>query len=82
MVAGTSTIRTMVASTATATARPRPISFMARRSMRTKLPNTHTMIRAAAVISRAVTARPALTAWALSPVASHSSLTDESRKTS
>jgi hypothetical protein len=51
-------------------------------SERTKVPKTHTMISAAAVISRAVTARPALTEWALSPVASHSSLTDERRNTS
>jgi hypothetical protein len=51
-------------------------------SDRTKVPKTHTMMRAAAVISRAVIARPELTAWALSPVWSYSSLTAESRKTS
>ena len=82
MVAGTSTTRTMLASMATATARPSPISLRARRSESTKVPKTMTMINAAAVISRAVTARPALTAWALSWVASYSSLTDERRNTS
>ena len=55
---------------------------MARWSATTKLPNTHTMMAAAAVITRAVDASPSTTARLLSPVRSNSSLTDESRKTS
>ena len=55
---------------ATATARPRPISFTARRSDRTKLAKTHTMISAAAVITRAVPASPSATELRLSPVRS------------
>ena len=62
IVAGTSTMRTIVASIATATARPRPMSFNARRSATTKLPKTNTMISAAAVITRAVDSSPSATA--------------------
>ena len=81
-MAGTSTIRTRVASISTAMASPRPMSLMARASATTKLPNTHTMMAAAAVMTRAVEDRPSTTALLLSPVRSYSSFTDESRKTS
>ncbi len=82
MVAGTSTMRTSVASMSTATARPRPMSLMARSSATTKLPNTHTMMAAAAVITRAVDASPSTTARLLSPERSYSSLIEDSRNTS
>ena len=48
----------------------------------TKLPKTQIMIAAAAVISRAVFARPSATADALSWLRSYSSLTRLSRKIS
>ena len=54
IVAGTRTIRTSVASMSTATASPRPISLSDRTSATTKLPNTQTMIAAAAVMTLAV----------------------------
>ena len=82
MVAGTSTILTMVASTSTATARPRPKSFSERSSPSTNAENTHTMIKAAAVITRAVLARPSATALALSWVRSYSSFMRDRRKIS
>ena len=66
IVAGTSTRRTTVASMNTANASPKPISFSTRRSESTKLPNTQIMIAAAAVMRRAVFARPCDTAVALS----------------
>ena len=47
-----------------------------------KLPNTMTMMSAAAVMTRAVALRPSATARPLSPVRSYSSLMRESRKTS
>ena len=52
----------MLASIATATARPRPMSFNARTSDTTKLPNTNTMMSAAAVMTRAVDSSPSATA--------------------
>ncbi len=52
----------MLASIATATASPSPISFSARTSDTTKLPNTNTMMSAAAVITRAVDSSPSATA--------------------
>ena len=52
---------------------PRPNSFSWRSLPSTKAPNTHTMISAAAVMTRAVAARPSATASALSPVRSNSS---------
>ncbi len=82
MVAGTSTIRTSVASMNTALARPRPNSLSTRMSPSTNEPKTHTMIAAAAVMTRAVPARPSATEVALLPVRSHSSRTRDSRKTS
>src|SRR5207344_2433316 len=82
MVAGTRTSRTSVASMSTATANPRPISLIARTSATTKLPNTQTMIAAAAVMTRAVDDRPCTTAERLSRVRLYSSRIDESRNTS
>jgi len=83
IVAGTRTIRTSVASTRTAVARPRPNSFSTRiGSLMMKDPNTQTMIAAAAVITRAVAASPSGTAVALSPVRRNSSRMRESRNTS
>ena len=58
----------------TANARPKPISFSTRRSESTKLPNTQIMIAAAAVMSRAVFARPCATARGVVAVRSYSSL--------
>ena len=82
MVAGTSTSRTRVASMSTATASPSPISLIDRTSATTKLPNTQTMIAAAAVMTLAVDPRPSTTALVLSPVRSYSSRIDDSRNTS
>ena len=47
-----------------------------------KLPNTTTMMAAAAVMTRAVEARPSATEVRLSPVRSHSSRMRERRNTS
>jgi hypothetical protein len=47
-----------------------------------KLANTHTMIAAAAVITRAVLERPSKTAAWLSRVSSYRSFTADSRNTS
>jgi hypothetical protein len=55
---------------------------MIRTSPSTKLANTVIMISAAAVITRAVAARPSATASALSPERSYSSRIRESRNTS
>ena len=75
IVAGTSSIRTMVASISTAMERPRPNSLTTRSDSPMKLPKTTTMIAAAAVITRAVEANPSATEARLSPVRSHSSRT-------
>ncbi len=75
-------MRTIVASRSTAVARPRPNSLITRSDSKMKLPKTNTMISAAAVMTRAVAARPSATDVWLSPVRSHSSLTRESRNTS
>ena len=82
MVAGTSTIRTIVASMKMAVASPRPISLSTRRSPRTNDMNTAIMIAAAAVMTRAVEARPSATAVALSPLTRYSSRIRDSRNTS
>ena len=75
-------IRTRVASMAIAVARPRPKSRMIRLSSSTKLPKTTTMMAAAAVITRAVAARPSATELTGSPVRSYSSFMRDSRNTS
>ena len=62
MVAGTSTMRTMVASTKIAVAMPIPISLRNTWSPGTKARKTAIMIAAAAVMTRAVAARPSATA--------------------
>jgi hypothetical protein len=82
MVAGTRIIRTSVASMNTADARPMPNSFSTRRSPSTNDPNTHTMIAAAAVMTRAVPARPLTMAWVLLPVANQVSRIRATRQTS
>lgn len=75
-------MRTIVASRNTATASAVPITLMMRSDSSRKLPKTNTMIAAAAVITRAVAARPSATDVFVSPVRSHSSRMRESRKTS
>ena len=82
IVAGTSTIRTMVASTKMAVARPRPNILMAGSSPSTKPRKTEIMISAADVITRAVLAMPRTTEASLSPVTAYSPRTRESRNTS
>ena len=87
IVAGTSTMRTIVASMSTAIAKPRPNIFSDRSSPRTKAPNTQNMMSAAAVMTLAVIASPSATAVPLSgvprrTVRSYSSLMRESRNTS
>ena len=69
IVAGTSTSRTSVASSAIATARPTPISLICGTPVRAKMPKTTTMISAALVITFALACRPSATARRLSPVA-------------
>jgi hypothetical protein len=61
MVEGTRTIRTMVASTATAVARPMPIILTTGSSLATKPKKTLIMISAAAVMTLAVAPRPSTT---------------------
>jgi hypothetical protein len=82
MVDGTSTIRTIVASTSTAVARPSPIIFVAGSSSSTNPMKTQIMMSAAEVMTRAVDAMPRMTAAPLSPVRTYSSRTRESRNTS
>ena len=82
MVAGTNSMRTMVASTSTALARPTPNSLTRRSVSPMKLPKTTTMIAAAAVMTLAVKARPSATEPLLSPVRTNSSRILERRKTS
>ena len=69
MVAGTSTIRMTVASTAMAVARPSPIIFTNGDGSLTKLRKTTIMISAPEVMTRPVAASPRATDSALSPVA-------------
>ena len=82
MVAGTTIIRTIVASRAIAVASPRPSIFTSGDGSVTKLANTTVMMSAAEVITRPVPAMPRATDSALSPVASYSSRMRESRNTS
>jgi hypothetical protein len=69
MVAGTSTRRTSVASSAIATERPRPISLIDGTPVMANTAKTATMINAALVIVRALAASPSATARFVSPVA-------------
>ena len=64
--AGTSRQRTTVASRITATASPMPNCLMVGSPLSTKLPNTNTMISAAAVMTRALVTRPETTEVVLS----------------
>ena len=83
MIDGTSIMRTMVASTSTAVASPRPKTLrMCSGSFMTKEAKTQNMMAAAAVMMRPVTASPSATASELSSVRSHSSRMRDSRKTS
>ena len=58
MTAGTSSIRTMVASMRIADAMPMPMTLRTTSGLGMKAANTATMIAAAAVITRPVPARP------------------------
>src|SRR5919204_503855 len=82
MSAGTSTMRTTVASTRIAVAIPIPSSLRKISPLVTKARKTTTMIAAAAVMTRAVLARPSETARAVSRCPRYSSRTRESRNTS
>src|SRR5581483_4043070 len=82
IVAGTRTSRTSVASTAIATAFPRPSSLIDGTPVPTNTANTHTMISAALVIVRADAASPSATARSVDPVAAYRSRIRESRNTS
>lgn len=82
MIAGTRTHRTTVASTATATAIPRPNCLTVGSPFITKARKTETMIMAAEVITRPVAARPWTTASCGSPVSLYCSRTWVIRKTS
>jgi len=68
MIAGTRTIRTIVASTRIAVAKPRPNILVRGSSSKTKPRKTEIMIRAADVITRPVLAIPWITEASLSPV--------------
>ncbi len=82
MNAGTSTPRTSVASTRTASANPTPISLMKVTDEVAKARKMIAISAAAAETSRPVRSRPCATASRLSPVTTYSSLIRESRKTS
>ncbi len=82
MVAGTSTMRTTVASMSTAVARPRPNILIMGSSPSTKAANTLIMMSAAEVMTRAVAEMPSITASVLSRRCRYSSRTRDSRKTS
>src|SRR6266699_1303440 len=62
IVAGTSRVRMIVASTSTATVIPRPISLEARMEVKVNAPVTITKSRAALVITPPVFSRPRATA--------------------
>ena len=82
IVAGTRIMRTSVASRSTATASPTPNILPMGSSPRTKAPNTLIMISAAEVMTLAVLDRPSTTDVWLSPDATYSSRTRDSRNTS
>ena len=73
IIPGTSTERTITASTSTALASPTPNTSMIRWPPSTNAANTRTMIAAAAVIVLPVAARPWVTASRLSSRRCHSS---------
>ena len=80
--AGTSRHRTIVASRITATASPTPNCLIVGSPLSTKLPNTNTMIAAAAVITRALVTSPETTEVLLSSPAWTCSSIWETRNTS
>ena len=82
MVAGTTIMRTMVASSATATASPMPNILISGDSPRTNEAKTLIMMSAAAVMTRAETAMPCTMLPVGSPEASQSSRTRERMNTS
>ncbi len=81
-MAGTRTIRTSVASTRIAVARPMPSIFSDGTGLAARLRNTTIMISAAEVMTRPVPASPRATDSALSPVRRCSSRIRDSRNTS
>lgn len=81
IAAGTSAVRRMNASSATAAARPTPAIAAPESPLSTKARKTQTMIRAAELMTRLVSARPTRTARALSLVCTHSSCIRLTRKT-
>ena len=82
MVAGTSRIRTIVASTISATIMPTPSSLMNVIPDAENAPTTMTSISARLVISRPVRCSPLAIAAVLSPVTSYRSRIRDSRNTS
>ncbi len=74
-------VRIRVASSSTATARPKPICWNITRSPAAKPANTATMISAAPVMMPAVAPTPSVTEAVLSPDLSQASLMRLSRKT-
>ena len=82
MVAGTSSARTIVASTTTARPMPMPTAWTITERARPKPKKTAAMMAAAPVMSRPVCARLWATARALSPVFSYSSYVRLSSSTS
>ncbi len=82
MMAGTSTIRMIVASSSTATASPKPRNCIASTRANANTPKTMIMMSAADVITDAVAARPSSVARSLSPCLSNASFTRASRNTS
>ncbi|GIU98950.1 MAG: hypothetical protein KatS3mg014_0566 [Actinomycetota bacterium] len=82
IVAGTSTIRTSVASMSTATARPNPIIFTVVLSFSRNARNTAIITSAAEVMTRAVERIPTATLSTVSRSTRYSSRTRERRNTS
>ena len=82
ITAGTSSNRTTVASRKIAVAIPTPMTFRITSGLGTNATNTAIMMAAAAVITRAVPAKPSVTARWLSPVRTHASRIRLTRNTS
>ena len=82
IVAGTSSARTTVASSATASAIPSPSALISTMSANANEAATTTTISAAEVTIRPLRSRPRATASWLSPVRSQTSFIRDSRKTS
>jgi hypothetical protein len=82
MKAGTSTMRTTVASSSTATARPKPRSCITSTPAKAKAPKTAIMMSAAELITVAVALNPSVVASVFRPVRSNDSLMRDSMNTS